>query len=652
MKSFRKFILATIAAMVLLPSCDDYLDVVPDNLATIDYAFRDRVGAEKYLFTCYSYLPAFGSPANDPTIMGGDDIWVPDNNMYYAATGNFNAHHIKQGRQNTDNPLLDFWNGTNNGKALFRAIRDCNVFLENIDKVGPDLPNAEKNKWIAEVKFLKAYYHYYLLRMYGPIPLIKENLPISASTDEVRVYREPFDDCVDYIVQLINEAIPDLPLTIADISNELGRITQPIALCIRAELLVMAASDLFNGNGDFADMVDNRGVHLFKAEKDPLKWERAAVACKNAIDTCALAGFDRLYEFSAYRYDALSDTTKRIMSCRHVVTDRWNREIIWGDTRNNSSYIDTYWALSMPYFTQTEANNPWGTPILAPTLRMAELFYSNRGVPIDEDNQYDYANRYKTEAAPAAHKYYVQTGFETAKLHLNREPRFYANLGFDGGVWFGNGRFKDIDAGTADETSWIINMKKGQPSGYLSGIRFPITGYSPKKPIHFETARTITGQLSPSGRNTFPIFRLADIYLLYAEALNESLNAPNAEVYKYIDLVRKRAGLEGVVDSWTKYSKISSRPADKGEMRKIIRQERMIELAFEGKRFWDIRRWKTATDLLNQPIRGWNNQGTTTADYYNVVTIEAPSFTAKEYLWPIKDADLRSNGNLIQNPGW
>jgi hypothetical protein len=78
----------------------------------------------------------------------------------------------------------------------------------------------------------------------------------------------------------------------------------------------------------------------------------------------------------------------------------------------------------------------------------------------------------------------------------------------------------------------------------------------------------------------------------------------------------------------------------------------MIELAFEGKRFWDIRRWKIAADLLNQPIKGWNINGTTTADYYNVITVEAIGFTNKEYLWPIRDLDLRTNSNLIQNPGW
>jgi hypothetical protein len=625
-------------ALFLFTSCEDYLDVVPDNVATIDYAFRDRVGAEKYLATCYNYLPYFGSAPNDPTIMGGDDIWSHEDANYYHYAMNdseFYGFHVKD-RQNTNSPLMDFWNGLNGGKGLFRAIRDCNVFLENIDKVGPDLSNTDKVRWIAEVKFLKAYYHYYLLRMYGPIPLLRKNLPISTGIDEVQVYRDPFDDCVDYIVQLFNEVIPDLPLTIDNITTEMGRITQPIVLSIKAELLVMAASDLFNGNPDFADLKDNRNVYLFKSEPDPLKWERAAIACKNAIDTCALAGFNRLYEFSDVRYPDLSDATKIIMSCRHVVTDKWNREIIWGDTRN---YTDNNTFLSLPYFLDTDT---YGYPLLSPTLRMAELFYSDRGVPINEDTRYDYANRYKTIAAPADQKYFVSTGWETAKLHLNREYRFYANLAFDGGVWWGNGNYT---------TGWVLNMKRGQASGNKIGLRYSITCYYPKKSIHFETVRNSGTSITYGTRSTFPIIRLADLYLLYAEALNES-QGPNAEVYKYVDFVRERAGLEGVVKSWSEYTNLGSKPTTKDGMRNIIRQERLIELAFEGKRFWDIRRWKTAADLLNQPIKGWNDLGATTADFYNVLTISEMNFSNKEYLWPIREADLRANGNLIQNPGW
>ncbi|MDR2773629.1 MAG: RagB/SusD family nutrient uptake outer membrane protein [Tannerella sp.] len=631
-----------------LCACDDYLDIVPDNVATIDYAFRNRFGAEKYLFTCYTFMPNIGHPAGDPAIMGGDDIWSHEDMNYYGNTGNFNAFHIKQGFQNSDNPLLNFWNGTLNGRALFRALRDCNIFLENIDKVGPDLSSSDRIRWKAEVKFLKAYYHYYLLRMYGPIPLVKENLPVAAGINDVRIYRDPFDECVDYTVELLDEAARDLPPSILDMTVEMGRITRAIALSVKAELLVMAASPLFNGNPDFADMTDNRNIRLFEREEDPQKWHRAAAACKEAVELCESEGI-RLYEFSGMFYD-LSDTTKRIMSCRHVFMDRWNIEIIWGSSRTANANDHQY--THLPFFTTVEAGAAQGRPIISPTLRMAELFYSNNGVPINEDVQYDYDNRYRTAIAPEDHKYYIQPGFETAILNMNREPRFYAALGFDGGVWFGNGRYKDIGKGSANETSWIMAMKRGEASGNYSGLRYSITGYWSKKGSHFESLRSNEGRTLTMISTSYPIIRLADLYLLYAEALNESLDAPGEEVYHYIDRVRKRAGLEGVTESWGKFSRLKNKPSTKDGMREIIRQERMIELAFEGKRFWDIRRWKTAFELLNQPVRGWNIMGSTTDEYYNVVTVEVPTFTTKEYLWPVRDLELRTNENLIQNPGW
>src|SRR5690554_601595 len=150
-------------------ACSDYLDVVPDNIATIDYAFRDRESAEKFLVTCYSYLPDLGY-IRDPAMMGSDEIWSHDIDRTEHVVPN--TYYLKlPGRQNVNEPLLNFWEGRRDGKNLFIGIRDCNIFLENIEKV-LDMSDNERDLWIAEVKFLKAYYHFFLLRMYGPIPIV------------------------------------------------------------------------------------------------------------------------------------------------------------------------------------------------------------------------------------------------------------------------------------------------------------------------------------------------------------------------------------------------------------------------------------------------------------------------------------------------
>jgi hypothetical protein len=224
MKQFFVNFYYKVALLFIFPlafsSCADYLDVVPDNIATIEHAFTMRVEAKKYLFTCYSYMPHDGQLDNDPAIMGGDEMWSvfePQQAQYGDG-----AFRIARGLQNAGSPLINKWAG------LYQGIRTCNIFLENVQKV-PDIPAWEKTQWASEVTFLKAYYHFYLLRMYGPIPIIKENKPISAGVEEVRVSRNTVDECFNYIVELIDESLLGLDSVVINPVEELGRITKPIA---------------------------------------------------------------------------------------------------------------------------------------------------------------------------------------------------------------------------------------------------------------------------------------------------------------------------------------------------------------------------------------------------------------------------------------
>jgi hypothetical protein len=641
----KKIILITASLIILFFGCEDYLDVVPDNVPTTDHAFLDRTSAERYLATCYFYLPDLSAPTADPAILASDEWWAIEDPVFDDASGNYRGLKMQKGEQSSNYPFFNYWDGLNGGKGFYNAIRDCNIFLENIHKVGNDLSEEEATRWIAEVKFLKAYYHYYLMKMYGPIPIVKNNLPIFAGIDEVRVYREPFDDGIDYIVELIDEAVEDLPFQVLNVSSELGRITQSIALAVKAEVLVFAASPLFNGNSDYRSFTDSRGIPLVSQEYSQEKWDRAVTACKEAIDVATLAGH-KLYEFT--KQTNISDSTKQLMSLRHVVTDRWNEEIIWTAGKLT---MHAYQSATTPFFFIEQHNWAPTNPYMCPTLRMAELFYTNNGVPLEEDKQFDYSGRFLTVSAPADHKFYIQPGYETTKLNIGRENRFYANLAFDGAVWFGNGRYKDVGDGTTNEQPWVFRTKRGQAQGKISNLRYSLSGYWPRRTSHFESVSTSSSS-NVIVRSTFPIIRLADLYLLYAEALNESLENPSQEVYYYVDLVRERAGLKGVVESWQASSIYPSKPSTKEGMREIIQQERMIELAFEGKRFWDIRRWKTAHYWLNQPIRGLNADGETPEEFNTVRVLYTPEFSTKDYLFPIRQHNLRVNPNLVQNPYW
>ncbi|MCD2425085.1 RagB/SusD family nutrient uptake outer membrane protein [Niabella pedocola] len=614
-------------------SCKKYLDLVPDNVPTLDHAFSNRLEAEKYLYTCYSFIPYDGHPDRNPGFSGGDEAWT-----YWPMLQDYfflDPYQIARGAQNRANPYMNYWDGYD-GKSLWQGIRVCNIFLENVDRV-PDLQPYEKERWVAEAKFLKAYFHWYLFRMYGPIPIMDKNLPISASPEEVKVYRQPVDSVVNYISNLIDEAAAGndqagLPLRINSVTKESGRITKVAALGIKARLLVTAASPLFNGNNDFAGLKNNNGQVLFNAQYDPQKWVRAREACKAAIDKADAAGL-KLYHFNPAIIN-VDHATQIEMNIRNAVCEKWNSELIWGLTHEGAPtwWLQTY---ACPQFDPNNFNIDLKAK-LAPPLKIAEMFYTKNGVPISEDKTWDYDNRFELRTATAKDTG-IQEGYKTVGLHFEREPRFYADLGFDGSKWFmRNGKYE-------------IQSKSGQYSGKKQSRIYSVTGYYTKKLVNWNL---VVSQISLTVESyPWPVMRLSDLYLLYAEALNESGNTTAA--LPYLNQIRERAGLKSVETSWSAYSNNPTKYLSADGLREIIRQERSVEMAFEGSRFWDLRRWKTAPQELSKPIFGWDILQSTYEDYNRKVLLYNPQFIApRDYFWPIQENNIQVNPNLVQNTGW
>jgi hypothetical protein len=629
-------------------SCSDFLDVVPDDIPTVEHAFKTRYQAERFLYGCFNFLPNFADAGSNPAMLGGDETWYidPVNGMSPR------LWYIARGAQGTNSPLADYWaskqNETayslNGGKALFTALSDCNIFLENIHEPF-DLYDEERVRWIAEIKFLKAYYHFWLFRMYGPIPLIKENLPIDTKGKDAQLYREPVDEVVDYIVSLIDEAVEDLPLRIEDQTNELGRPTSPIALAVKAQTLTLAASPLFNGNEDYVSIVDNRNIQLFPQAYSAEKWEKATEALKAAIDAAHEAGH-KLYDFriaNPSNAALLNEKTILAMQVRGAATEQWNEEIIWGDPENNTLALQR--ACHPVFFVAQNGGNLYKT--FAPTLQVVEQFYTKNGVPVEEDKEWTGVAPMELKTATAADKYYIRENHRTIRLHFDREARFYGSIMFDGGTLYGNSRI------TSDTALWVINLQAGTVGGGANPLqRYPSTGYICKKMLHFRSSVPDNSDAFVAHRYPFPVIRLADLYLMYAEALNETLPSPTDEVYRYIDAVRTRTGLKGVVESWRDHAIDADKPLRKDGMQEIIRRERLNELAFEGVRFWDLKRWKLAETYMNRPIRGLNIRGETPEDFYQATEIYSLTYGKKDYLWPIRQSVLLTNKNLVQNPGW
>src|SRR5699024_6833188 len=161
-------------------------------------------------------------------------------------------------------------------------------------------------------------------------PFTRGYIPSSASGDEARVSRQPVDDVFGYIVELITEAEEELPLELENDNFEYGRITLPIALGYKAKILTYAASPLFNGNKDFANFTNKDGTVLFNTEYSEEKWAKAVEALKEAISVAHLQGY-QLYEFLLdSRTLDIPDSLRLGLTVRGTITDRWNREIIWG----------------------------------------------------------------------------------------------------------------------------------------------------------------------------------------------------------------------------------------------------------------------------------------------------------------------------------
>jgi hypothetical protein len=482
----------------------------------------------------------------------------------------------------------------------------------------------------------------------------------------VRVYRDPVDDVVNYIVELIDEAIPDLLLNTDDTrASDAGRITQPVAASIKAKVLALAASPLFNGAEDSPpqfSLIDKRGVELFPREYKAEKWTRAVEAIREAIEISREAGH-RFYTYQTVNPNVtMSDITKLKCTLRGAITEKFNPEIIWPSVASTSS-LEVISAVNFGTF-----NASFAPAELSPTLKVAEEFYTKNGLPINEDQQWinwvgeNFIQRYEHRQVSADagsgidgvnslsedHRYYIGSAQSTAKLHFYREPRFYAWLGFDRCIWEMNGI-------TDDTKSHVIRGRAGEDQGMMSTYRHSTTGYFAKKLVHLETTKNTANTGLTQERYTYPIIRLSDLYLLYAEALNESKPTPDAEVYRWIDSVRLRAGLEPVVQSYEKYAipAMKNKPVRKDGMREIIKRERLIELSLESQRFFDLLRWKDAMQYINEPVRGWNFQGMTPDSYYTVTTYwDQRVFNARDYFWPLRLETLQINSNLKQNPGW
>ena len=357
----------------------------------------------------------------------------------------------------------------------------------------------------------------------------------------------------------------------------------------------------------------------------------------------------KLYDGSNIDY-RLVDTLKRTLTIRKAFNERWNSELIWGNTQTPSSLTSMFQQLCMPNMTEF-THSLGGYRFIGVPLKIVDLFYTRNGLPTENDTEWTTINPMELKDGTDDHAYYLKKGYTTVRLNFNREPRFYASLGFDGGTWLGMmTKYNDVLA----EDMNHIECRIGGAQGKTGSENGPVTGYFPKKLFPLEC--TMTGNSSfTSYWFPWPMIRLTDLYLLYCEAINEA-EGPNgahsADLFKYLDAIRERAGIPDVKKSWDEFSNNPGYYNTQPGMREILHRERQNELVFESQRFWDIRRWKTAPSEYLKNIYGFTVTGSAPEDYYVRQLITTQRFGLKDYFWPISTYYLERNPNLVQNIGW
>jgi hypothetical protein len=610
MKKMKNIIKSSLFLYLLLTlsGCSDYLDIVPDERPSEADAFRTPNAALGYLYSCYSYLPNERDVDNSIDFMTSDEVVTSFEHKTFAK--------FPRGEYTASNPVISYWND------LYKGIRQCYIFINSIDSV-KDIDQNTRNSYKAEAKFLIGYYHFLLIRMYGPVVVADHQFDINLPASEYPI-RSTYDESVNFAVGILDEAASDLPAAPAS-ADYFGRATSVIAKSVKSRLLLYAASPLFNGGGGtqqsfFADFKNAKGENLISPTYDKAKWTRAAVAAKEAIDAAEGAGY-ALYSNSTANSALPSDPIEKDL--RYVYIDKANKEVIFPMTRTESNYA--YQNNVTPYLSGNDGVAYNG---VGPTISFLQEFYTKNGLPIDKDPSYDYAGRFNRVNTPLGN---------TLSLNLNREPRFNAWISY-------HNSYYEIIRGSANK---VLTQFRANDAHGIKGRsnNYSPTGYLVKKGV---APLLNQSQLQVSVQYAWPLLRLSELYLNYAEALISSgEQLPIAKLY--IDKVRVRAGIPTVDNAWDPIGGANDVPT----LTRIVRQERGIEFFLENQRFWDLRRWQVADQYLNKTLQGMNIQGTNDNDFFTITNVQFPrAFFQRNYLMPIPQDEINKNESLIQNPGY
>ncbi|MDP4184442.1 MAG: RagB/SusD family nutrient uptake outer membrane protein [Bacteroidota bacterium] len=565
--------------ILLLTGCANDLNITPDGRISMNDVWSDQKRSEAYLNSCYQHQDGYGLSYFYATMLDGlsDCAWDSD-----FTEGQLLANKWYNGGMTTSDDPTDgslyysCWNG----------IRQCNVFLQNLDKCAIDA--NDKPRYRAEAIVLRDFYYFELCRKYGPQPLTRE--PFDLTTDFSKLKRPTFQQVADFISEDVDQVltITDLPWKLK-YDGERGRFTKAIAVALKSQATLYAASPLWNPTND------------------PALWTKARDAAKSALDQLTANGY-KLY-YSAALGDA--SYANYFINQMDIVLDPRDRETILEN--QNGGSMQNGWFFAFNAFPSRDDKVKAGC---CPSQELVDAFdMKTTGLPV-----IDPTNRYADDSHLQPN-YVANSGYDPQNPYVGRDPRFYATVLFNGSKCL--------------KPELTLQIYSGGKDSVSNSSRFrTFTGYYLNKFINDSIPQ---GQ--PSGAPWKKI-RLAEIYLNYAEAENE-VNGPNQAVYNALKAIRDRVNMPNIKAGIT----------SKDEMRAYIQKERFTEMAYEEQRFWDVRRWKMLdkTDKLSTGMKITKNADNTFS-YERFVVGHKQSWGTKYLIFPIpiNDASIMN----WQNPGW
>jgi hypothetical protein len=513
----------------------------------------------------------------------------------------------------TVNPVLvskDAW------EKCYSNIRRVNTFLKYVE-VSP-ITDRVKSQYKAEARFLRAWYYGILLRHYGGIPLIRD--AIYQITDDVNTTRDSYADCVNYIVSECDAVISSNILPKRRTGIDYGRISEAACRALKVRVLLYAASPLYNGIEDkYAPTAEYKNL-LGYPVYDKERWKLAYEAARDVI---AMNEY-RLFEWHQTGSSNNDNKTAEMGWGFYAVTSMASDFANYTIGKNGEIYKGGAFCEIILDKTAAKGNDRekrYGPPTSGGAAEsgyvykeLADAFPMADGKPIG-------ASKYT---------------YDIFKPNMYRDPRFANSILYDGG-YFSTG----VSAYTPIRIS-------GGAGATLDAVHVGTpTGFYVKKTV----SRSTCGNSFIGVPQSRPLIRYSEILLSYAEAANEYYGPDYSDqytsIYDALKAIRSRAGIEPGSENMYGLKPNMSQT----EMRETIRQERRIELAFEGHRYFDVRRWKIAEDTDNKMMHGLeitvNGDGTKSSQEFEV---GKHTFRTAMYYWPIPYNEVVKSKSLLQNP--